>query len=74
MTKIKAIIPLFFDTLSLPVRWVLKLDPVPQAQLGQIHSEAFEIGKRAITQSTFVRGPQDHARRLSRLKGFSATR
>src|SRR5262245_24953743 len=41
---------------------------------GQVHGEAFEIGERAISESTFVGGTQDHPGGLARLKGFLPTR
>ena len=36
------------------------------APLGQVHREAFEVGERAIVQSSFVRSPQDYAQCLAR--------
>src|SRR5438477_10628236 len=41
---------------------------------GQIHCEALKIGERAVAQSAFVSGAQDHAGRLARLECFLPTR
>ena len=40
---------------------------------GQVDCEAFEIGERAVAQSTLVSGAQDHAGRLARLECFLPT-
>ena len=40
----------------------------------KVYCEAFEIGKRAIGESTLVRGAQDHARRVACLEGFLPAR
>src|ERR1700726_195787 len=37
---------------------------------GQVHCEPLEIGKRAVAQSTFMRGAQGDAGRLTRFKCF----
>jgi hypothetical protein len=42
--------------------------------LGPIHCEAFKIGKRAVSESTLVRGAQDHSRRLACLECFLPAR
>jgi hypothetical protein len=42
--------------------------------LGPIHCEAFKIGKRAVSESTLVRGSQDHSRRLACLECFLPAR
>ena len=44
--------------------------PVGGPRSGQVHRKAFEIGKRAVAQSAFVRSAQNHAGRLARLEGF----
>jgi hypothetical protein len=38
---------------------------VPPARSGQVHCKAFEIGERAIGQSTVVSGAQNHTGRLA---------
>ena|SRR5271165_729455 len=44
------------------------------APSGQVDCGAFEIGQRAVAQSTLVGGTQNHARRLARFEGFLPTR
>ena len=44
----------------------------PQSR--KVYCEAFEIGKRAISERAFVRGAQDHTRRVASLKGFLPAR
>ena len=43
-------------------------------QSRKIHCEAFKIGKRAVSESTLVRGAQDHSRRLACLECFLPAR
>ena len=45
-----------------------------QLTSGQVHRESFEISERAMVQSAFVRGAQDHAGSLAGLKCFLPTR
>ena len=44
----------------------------PQSR--KVYCEAFEIGKRAVSESTLVRGAQDHTRRLACLECFLPAR
>jgi hypothetical protein len=41
-----------------------------QLTSGQVHRESFEIGERAMVESAFVGGAQDHAGSLAGLKRF----
>ena len=41
---------------------------------GKVHREPLEIRERAVAQSAFVRGPQDHAGHLARLESFLPAR
>ena len=40
----------------------------------KVYCEAFEIGKRAVSESTLVRGAQDHTRRVASLECFLPAR
>jgi hypothetical protein len=43
-------------------------------QLRKVYRKAFEIGKRAVSESAFVRGSQDHTRCLANLERFLPAR
>ena len=43
------------------------------AKSSQVHREPFEIGQRAVAQSTFVGSAQDHAGSLAGLECFLPT-
>src|SRR5215475_2625024 len=40
----------------------------------RVHRKAFEIGERTVCERAFMRGAQDHARRLTGLERFLPTR
>ena len=44
----------------------------PQSR--KVYCEAFKIGKRAVSESAFVRGTQDHTRRVACLECFLPSR
>ena len=51
-------------------RYAADNGPSLSAQLRQIHCEPFEIGERAVGQSSLMSGAQDHAGRLACFKCF----